>query len=258
MFAYFRNIAKYKSLLHNLISRDIKVKYRRSFLGILWSVLNPLFTMAVMTVVFTKMLRFQIPYFPIYYLTGQLIFNFFSESTSSAMASIVSNSALIKKVYIPKYIFPLERILFGLVNLGFSFIAVCIMLIFVPVPLSWTMLLSVIPIVYTFVFALGMGMALAALAVFFRDLFHLYGVVITAWSFLTPIFYPVDIIPSQWMFMLECNPLYHFVSYFRNVFMYGTIPPLSENLVCMGMALVMLIIGMLIFRKMQDKFVLYL
>ena len=188
MFAYFRNIAKYKSLLHNLISRDIKVKYRRSFLGILWSVLNPLFTMAVMTVVFTKMLRFQIPYFPIYYLTGQLIFNFFSESTSSAMASIVSNSALIKKVYIPKYIFPLERILFGLVNLGFSFIAVCIMLIFVPVPLSWTMLLSVIPIVYTFVFALGMGMALAALAVFFRDLFHLYGVVITAWSFLTPIF----------------------------------------------------------------------
>lgn len=258
MLAYFRGVAKYRSLLHNLISRDIKVKYRRSFLGILWSVLNPLFTMAVMTVVFTKMLRFQIPHFPIYYLTGQLLFNFFSDSTNMAMGSIIQNGALLKKVYIPKYIFPLERTLFSLVNLGFSFIAICIMLIFEPVPLSWTMLLSIIPILYTFVFALGIGLALSALSIFFRDLFHLYGVVLTAWSFLTPIFYPVDIIPSNWMFMLECNPLYHFVSYLRNVFMYGVVPSIQENVVCMVMALASLAIGVLIFRKMQDKFVLYI
>ena len=258
MLAYFRGVAKYRSLLHNLISRDIKVKYRRSFLGILWSVLNPLFTMAVMTVVFTKMLRFQIPHFPIYYLTGQLLFNFFSDATNTSMGAIIQNGALLKKVYIPKYIFPLERTLFSLVNLCFSFIAICIMLIFEPVPLSWTMLLSIIPIFYTFVFALGIGLALSALSIFFRDLFHLYGVIITAWSFLTPIFYPVDIIPSNWMFMLECNPLYHFVSYLRNVFMYGVVPSIQENVVCMVMALASLAIGVLIFRKMQDKFVLYI
>ena len=228
-----KGFVKYRSLLSNLISRDIKVKYRRSVLGVLWSVLNPILMMIVITIVFSTIFKFQIENFPIYYLTGSLIFNFFSESTSSAMYAVVSNAPLLKKVYIPKYIFPLERTMFAFVNLLFSFIALLIALIFVPVQPSLMMFFIPIPILYTFVFSLGIGMALSALAVFVRDLFHLYSVLLVAWMYLTPIFYPIEIIPPNLMPLMKLNPLYYFIDYFRNIFMYSKMPTLEDNLMAL-------------------------
>ena len=128
MKAYLATFLKYKYLLHNLISRDLKVKYRRSTLGLLWSVLNPLLMSIVISIVFQNFFRFDVPNFAIYYLTGSLIFNFMNEATSSAMVSIVGNAPLIKKVYIPKYIFPLEKVMFAFVNMLFSMIALVIMM----------------------------------------------------------------------------------------------------------------------------------
>ncbi len=258
MLVSLNGLFKYKSLLFNLISRDIKVKYRRSILGVLWSVLNPLLMMIVITIVFSAIFRFDIPNFPIYYLTGSLIYNFFSESTTLAMSSVVSNSPLLKKVYIPKYIFPLQRTIFSFVNLLFSFIAILLVLIFVPVEPTTLMFLTLVPILYTFVFALGIGMALSALSVFVRDIYHLYSVLLIAWMYLTPIFYPLKIIPNYLLPIIKANPLFYFIDYFRNVFMYGKMPTVQDNLICLAFALVSLVVGLLIFKKTQKNFVLYL
>ena len=248
--------------MEDLTIKDIKIKYRRSILGILWSVLNPLLMMLVITAVFSLLFRFNIPNYPIYYLTGWVIFNFFSEATNGAMASVTSAAQLIKKVYIPKYIFPLEKALFALVNMCFSFIAVAIMFLIQGYPLHWTILLFPIPIFYVFVFSVGVGMILSAVAVFFRDIVHLYGVFLTALMYITPILYDDSVIEQSGHFailtIMRCNPLYYFVYFFRQVVMFGSVPSLKTNLACILMCLASLGLGLLVFKKAQDKFILYI
>lgn len=249
---------KYRYLLYNLISRDIKVKYRRSVLGILWSVLNPLLTMLVMTAVFSQVFKFEIENFPVYYLTGSIMFNFYSEATNLCTTSVIGSSALIKKVYIPKYIFPLEKVLFSFVNALFSLIALIFIFAVTGTPITVTAILFPIPLLYTLIFALGVGLLLSSMAVYFRDILHLYAVILTAWMYFTPIFYPADILPEKIAWLLNLNPLYHFISYFRNVMMYNTVPDLTANLYCAGFAVVFLLAGMLVFKKLQKNFILYL
>ena len=167
---------RYRFLLEDLISRDLKVKYRRSVLGLVWSILNPLLMMLVVTTVFNTVLRIKIDNFPLYYLTGSLIFNFISEATSSALVSIISSAPLIKKVYVPKYIFPVEKTLFSFVNMLFSLIAVIIIMLIYGNQWHWTLLLFPVPLVYALIFAIGFGLILASINVFFRDVGHLYSV----------------------------------------------------------------------------------
>lgn len=252
---------KYRYLLENLISRDLKVKYRRSVLGFLWSILNPLLMMLVITTVFQHVMRFdtsQISDFTIFYLTGSLIFNFVSESTTTAMTAIVSASSLIKKVYIPKYIFPLEKTLFSFVNLLFSLIALVIMMIIRRTPISWTIVLFPIPLIYVLIFCIGLGMILSTLNVFFRDTVYLYTVWVTAWMYLTPVIYSVTMLPEWMRPIMKINPLYHYITYFRNVVMDGIVPDLKANLICIGSALIVLLLGIIIFKKKQDKFILFI
>ncbi len=249
---------RYRYLLEDLVIRDIKVKYRRSFLGLVWSILNPLLMMMVITAVFSRVFKISIPNFPIYYLTGSTLYSFFSEATSNAMTSTIYAAPLIKKVYIPKYIFPLEKAIFAFVNLMFSFIAVIIMFLVLRHPITWTILLFPIPVLYLLVFSIGVGLILSVLCVFFRDMMHLYGVFLTALMYLTPIIYPVDILPENIKFFVQCNPLYYYVDYFRQVTMYGTVPSLSMNLICIFLSLLSLTVGLLIFKKYQDKFILYI
>lgn len=255
-----QSITKYRFLLSELIGRDLKVKYRRSVLGILWSVLNPLLMMMVITAVFQNIFRFEIENFPVYYLTGSLIFNFVSEATNTAMSSILGASSLIKKVYIPKYIFPLEKCLFSFVNMLFSMIAVLIIILILRFQLSWTFLLFPIPMLYTLVFAIGLSLILSALYIFFRDLGHLYSVWVTAWMYLTPIIYPLSVLEHSRIIMtvVKFNPLYYYVEYFRSVVMYGTVPGIGVNLVCIGISILTLILGMWVFKKTQDRFILHI
>lgn len=249
---------KYKNLLGNLVSRDIKVRYRRSVLGMLWTVLNPLLMMAVITIVFSTLFKQNIEHFPIYYLSGSLIFSFSSETTSNALYSIIGNASLMKKVYIPKYLFPVSKVVSGLVNLGFSLIAVLIVMLLLNVKYHVTLLLLPIPIFYTFLFATGLGLLLSAATVFFRDISHFYGVFVMAWTYFTPIFYPIDILPDTAMKVMYFNPMYHYVQYMRELILYGNFPSMKENLVCLLFGVFMLIIGTLVFYKKQDKFVLYI
>ncbi len=249
---------KYQNLLANLVSRDIKVRYRRSVLGMLWTVLNPLLMMVVITIVFSTLFRQNIEYYPVYYLSGSLIFSFSAETTSNALYSVIGNASLMKKVYIPKYLFPLSKVVSGLVNLGFSLAAMFLIMLMMRMEIRVTLLLLPVPIFFVFLFACGLGMFLSAVTVFFRDIAHFYSVLIMAWTYFTPIFYPVDILPQTARKVMEFNPMYHYVQYMRDLILYGTVPGVKENLICLFFGFVMLLAGTWVFYKKQDRFVLYL
>ena len=244
-------------LLRELVIRDIKVRYRHSVLGLMWTVLNPLLMMVVITIVFSTLFKSSIPNFPIYYLAGSLLFSFNSESTTTALNAMISNASLIKKVYIPKYLFPLSNVLSGLVNLGFSLIAMFIVMLITKAPFHITLLLIPIPIFYCFLFSTGLGILLSALTVYFRDIAHFYGVFILAWTYFTPIFYPASILNSTAMFLMRFNPMYHLISFMRELVLYGQFPSMKENFLCFGMGMVMMVVGLFVFYKKQDNFVLY-
>ncbi len=257
---FLADIKTFSPLLWNLTAKDFKVKYRRSVLGVLWSVLNPLFTMLVITQVFGMLLKIQVPNFATYYIVGWSIWNFFSEATSLSLGSVLTGASLIKKVYIPKYIFPVEKCLFALINLVLSMVAVLVVMLIQGVYPTWTALLAPIPILYTFVFSVGFSLMLSALTVFFRDIQHLYSVLLTVWMYLTPIIYPMELIEGNATMetIIRCNPLYYYVEYFRDVMMYNTVPSLNDNLICIAIALGALLIGGFIFAKAQKKFILHI
>ena len=187
MSVYIQNFLKFRPLLMELVTRDIKTKYRRSILGVLWTLLNPLLMMLVLSVVFSHIFKFQVENYPLYILSGQVVFNFFSESTSSAMSSIINNAPLIKKVYIPKYLFTLSRVASSVVNVMASFCALIVVMVFSGIELNFTVLLLVVPMGILIIFSTGIGLLLATVAVKFRDIIHLYGVLITALTYLTPV-----------------------------------------------------------------------
>ena len=257
---FFEDMKRFSPLLVNLTARDFKVKYRRSFLGVLWSVLNPLFTMLVITTVFGQLLKVSVPNFATYYIVGWSIWNFFSEATTLSMGAILGGASLIKKVYMPKYIFPLEKCLFSLINFAFSLIAVFAVMLIQGVYPSWTIIFAPLPILYCFIFSVGFGLILSALTVYFRDIQHLYGVLLTVWMYLTPIIYPMSLIENN-AFMntiIHLNPLFYFVDYFRNVVMYATVPTLYDNLICIVISIITLLLGGLVFSKAHKKFILHI
>lgn len=255
---YIRNFLKYRGLVEELVSRDIKVKYRRSALGYVWTILSPLLMMLVMSVVFSYFFRYEIENYTVYLLSGQLIFNFFSEATNQAMSSIVNSRSLLTKVHLPKYIFPLTKVVSSFVNLLFSLAAIAIMLIITRVHITLTIFLFPLPLIYGFIFALGCGLILSVLAVFFRDIYHIYSVVLTALMYFTPIFYPVSILPDYAMKLMQLNPLYHIVTMFRKCILDGQLPTLQEHAVCLLTGCVFLAIGLCVFKKSQDNFVMYI
>jgi ABC-2 type transport system permease protein len=248
---------KDRFILASLVSKDFKIKYRRSVLGVLWSVLNPLLMMIVLSAVFSYMLRFEIENYPLYLILGQVMFNYMANSTTSGMNSIIDSAALIKKIRINKIIFPLEKVMFELVNFAISLIAVVLVMLCFRVMPTLNLLLLPVLLVYVFLFCAGLAMLLSALAVFFRDVLHFWGVIITAWMYATPIFYPLSLLAPWMQTAMNFNPMYHFVTYFRDIVIWNTMPGLTENLLCLGMGLVMFVIGYLVFSKTQRKFILY-
>lgn len=251
-------LKKYKALLYELVNRDIKVRYKGSVLGMLWTVLNPILTMFVMTIVFSKLFRFEIEYYPIYFFCGHILYQLMSESTTNAMHSILDNSSLIKKVYVPKYLFPVSKIMSSVVNLLFSFLAMIIIMLILGAPFKVTILLSFVPIIYVIVFSMGLGLILSTIMVFFKDMGQLYSVITLLWMYLTPLFYPVSVLKENVPIMLVINPMYHYIQYFRNLVLYGKIPGVMENITCIIISGVVFVLGLVLFRKKQDKFILHI
>ena len=234
---YVQDFLRYRYLLYNLISRDFKLKYRRSVLGVAWSVLNPLMMCAVMFVIFNTLMAGMrgegIENFAVYLVIGQLLFNFFRESTTMAMSSVMNNAMLLRKVYIPKYIFPLQKICFGLLGLY--------------------------PLLMLAVFSLGIGMILAAMAVFFRDVIHLWEVFTTILMYFSAIFYdPAQFGNLYLETLIKFNPIYWYITAFRAAVLEGQLLTFNMVIICGACSLAMLAFGLLVFKKNQDKFVLYM
>lgn len=244
-------------VLSSLVGKDFKLKYRRSVLGVLWSVLNPLLMMMILSIVFSYFFRFQIEHYPVYLILGQTLFSFMSDATSNAMTSIMDSATLIKKIKINKTIFPLEKAVFALVNFAISLIAVAAVMIFFRITPTINLLLVPVLLILIFAFSLGLGLLLAALSVFFRDLVHLWSVFLTAWTYLTPIFYPIEILPENILGFMSFNPMYCYVEFFRDIALYGTTPALAVFLPCLLYAVTALIVGGIVFKKLQRKFILY-
>lgn len=255
---YLQNFLKFRPLLGELVTRDIKTKYRRSVLGVLWTLLNPLLMMIILSIVFSNLFRFRIENYPLYILSGQLIYNFFSEGTSRSMSAVIDNASLIKKVYIPKYLFAFSRILSSFINLMASFCALILVMIFTRARLHYTVIFAIIPILILAVFSTGVGLFLAAIAVKFRDMIHLYGVFLVALNYLCPIIYPMSILPHSIAIIVRLNPLTQILMVFRETVIYGSFPDPLKVLYGAAAAVVAMIIGLYVFYKNQDNFILNL
>jgi len=249
---------RFKYLLMMRVKRDFIARYRKSVLGVLWSLLNPLLTMLIMTLIFSTIFAHAIPNFPVYLFSGLVIFNFFSESTSQSMGSIIGSEGIIRRIYIPKYIFPLTRVISSLINMAFAILAMFIVVVATGAPFHWTMLLIPIPIFFTFVFALGVSLMLSALAVYFRDLTYLWGVILTLLQFMSALFWPIEILPPGIRPFIGLNPIFQFISYMRSLVLDGVVPDLWTNLVCASLALVSLCVGTYVFMTKQERFILYM
>lgn len=249
---------KYHFLIHQLVSRDFKTKYKRSVLGVFWSFLNPLLMMAVQYYVFSTIFKSDIPYYPVYLLCGIVMFNFFSEACGMTLTSIVSNTTLITKVYVPKYIYPLTRILSSGINLLISLIPLFAVAVFSGINFTKAVFLFPYFLLCLAVFCLGFGMVLAAGMVFFRDVQFLWGVFSMVWMYVTPIFYPESILPEQFKFILNINPLYYFIKDARLCIIGGISPEPIAYIQCFLLSAGMLVVGAFVFKKSQDKFILYI
>ncbi len=250
---------KYSFLLYQLVSRDFKVKYKRSVLGIVWSLLYPILTMAVMALVFTNMFKFSTPgvNYLVYLMSGLVIFNYFSEASNLAMSSVVANFSLINKVYIPKYIFPISKCLFVGINFLLTLIPLYGVILLTGTGLNIYHLLLPFAFLCLFLFTVGIGLILATIAVFLRDMFYIYGVVLTLWTYLTPIMYDIAIIPQKLQIIFKLNPLYWFIYFTRDIILYKQIPGINVWLYCLIFALSFFFLGLYVFKKNQDKFIYY-
>ena len=252
---------KYFFLLKQLVARDFKVKYKRSVLGILWSLLYPVLTMAVMAIVFSQFFKFKTPGvdYLSYLMSGLIVFNYFSEASNLAMSSVVANFSLINKVYIPKYIFPLSKCVFIGINFLLSQIPLYIILFISGPGINIYHLLLPFGYICLFLFTLGFGLILSSVSVFLRDMFYIYGVVLNLWTYLTPIMWDMNMVSDRPLiaFILKFNPLYWFTYFSRRIMLYNTIPEINAWLYCLAFAFGFLILGIIIFRKTQDKFIYY-
>ncbi len=258
---------KDKFILRQLVTKDFKIKYRRSVLGVAWSVLNPLLMMVVMSIVFSTIFgqsrngSITPEMYPLYLIVGNITFSVMSESTNQALMSIIWASSLLKKVKVHRWVFPVQKVLFSLVNFSFSLVAVALVMLFFRVVPTWHLILLPVCLLLLMCFCMGLGMMLSALAVFFRDVMHLWTVVITAWMYLTPIFWTTDYISqmAHWIQVLVVvNPMYNYLQFMRDIFLFNTVPSALTFGLCVAWAILALAIGYTVFHKTEHKFILYI
>lgn len=258
---------KDKFILKQLVTKDFKIKYRRSVLGVAWSVLNPLLMMVVMSIVFSTIFgqsrngSITPEMYPLYLIVGNITFSVMSESTNQALMSIIWASSLLKKVKVHRWVFPVQKVLFSLVNFSFSLVAVALVMLFFRVVPTWHLILLPVCLLLLMCFCMGLGMMLSALAVFFRDVMHLWTVVITAWMYLTPIFWTTDYISqmAHWIQVLVVvNPMYNYLQFMRDIFLFNTVPSALTFGLCVAWAILALAIGYTVFHKTEHKFILYI
>lgn len=247
---------RYSFMLEQLVKRDFRLKYRGSLLGILWSVLNPLLNMIILSIVFSQVFK-AVNNYQMYLLSGIVIFNYFSESTSLALNSVVGNFGLITKVYFPKFIIPLSKTLSSFINLIISIVVFIILSSVLGEKIWLGHVLIIYLLFFVFLFSTGISFIVSTAQVFFRDTQHLYSVLLTIWMYSTPILYPIDIIPESLIPLFRCNPLYIFIDFLRQIVLNGAVPNVESFIFTSFWGIGLFIIGAIIFVKNQKKFIYY-
>lgn len=258
LLAEIQDLFRYRFLIWNMVVRDLKIRYKRSVLGFIWVTLNPLLQMAVLYVVFSQVFRFGVQHFAIYLLGGIMVWGMFGQGSATAMAQLIGNASILQKLYVPPATFVTAAIGSALVNLMFSlapFVAITLLGGIYP---SVIWLYALVPVLQVTVFTFGIGLILAALYVFFRDVSEIYQVLLSVFYYATPIFYPVQALPEPIRSLERYNPMYLYIASFRDAIMYGTVPSLSQIAGSSLMAVGVLLIGWVVFTRVEKRFVYYL
>ncbi len=245
---------RYRSLIFQLIRRDVLSRYKRSVLGVAWTMLNPLGMMLVLTIAFSQLFSGTRAY-PAYVLTGLIAWTFFAQTTSISMTQLVWGGALLSRIYIPRTVFALSSIGTGLVNIALSLVPLIAVMLLTGTPLRFSVFFLPISMLLLALFALGVGLLLSTLAVYFPDVAEMYQILLTAWMYLTPIIYPEEIIPETYRTLLfTLNPMYHLVTLFRQPLYEGVLPNLNHIGLAAAVAVAMFIVGWVIFSEKSDEF----
>lgn len=253
------NLIRYFPLLGCLISRDLKKKYRRSLLGYVWTILNPLMIMIILNFVFSNMFRNNIANYPVYLFVGRMIFSFITESTNTMSRSIIANGPLMRKTRIPYYIFPVSSFCGSVINFSFTIIAFVILMLCTQTPISIHVIAFPVVLLQVFLFAFGLGMMLALGNVMVRDIGYLYSVVTTGWMYLTPLFYPLENLPEILQHIISnFNPAYFFIKQGRDIFLNHQWPDICMMQRGFFIGIVFFIIGVLLYGKTRNKIILYI
>lgn len=254
LLAEWQDLVRYRDLLKQLVMRNIKTRYKRSVLGILWTLLNPLLMMSVLTVVFSHVFRIHTVNYPVYALCGLVLWNFFGQTTTGAMSELLWGGSLMNRIYLPRAIFAVSALGTSLVNLLLSLIPLLILMLVTGAPIRWTILFLPVPIVLVTLFSLGVALFLSTLAVYFSDVIEMYQIVLTAWMYLTPIIYPKETIPPEYHWLFNLNPMYHLVELFRAPLHGGALAGWKTLCAATVAALLSLAIGWITFARKADEF----
>jgi ABC-type polysaccharide/polyol phosphate export permease len=249
-----REIIRYRDLIALLARRDIATRYKRSVLGIAWTMLNPIGMMIVLTVAFSQLFK-DIPGYPAYVFSGLVVWQFFSQTTTAAMVNLVWGGGLLHRIYLPRTSFAIAAIITGLINLLIALVPLIIVMLVLGLSIKISIIFIPIPILFLLAFALGLGLLLSTMAVYFPDVAEMYQIILAAWMYLTPIFYPERILPANisW-FITRLNPVYHLVRLFRACLYEGRFPNFAEIWPAMVFSTVVLILGWVIFTRKSDEF----
>jgi ABC-type polysaccharide/polyol phosphate export permease len=250
----FKDIFNYRDLLSLMISDSLKTRYKKSFLGVIWTLLNPLLTMTVLTIVFSTVFRFALPNYAVYLLSGLTIWNLFAQSTAMAMTTILSGGNLLKKIYLPRTIFSIATVGAELVNLLISLVPLALIMLFLGHPFRLALLFLPLAILIVALFSLGIALLISTLGLFFSDWVHIYQILISTCFYITPIFYPIDIVPKDLAVFINYNPLYYLVNLFRMPIYQGMVPDPLTIAVSLLSALLVFLLGWWIFSRQADEF----
>jgi len=249
------SLLEYRGLVAQLVERSIKTRYKRSVLGVAWTVLNPFFTMIVLTVVFSQVFRFTTENYPVYVLSGIMAWNFFSGTTTAAMGEMVWGGGLLNRIFVPKAVFAVAALGTSYVNLGLSLIPLFVIALFLGVSFHLSLFAMIPAVVLMGMFSLGVGLLLSTAVVYFADMVPVYGVLLTMWMYLTPIIYPLDILPPVAIPFFKLNPMYVMVEAFRQPLMNGVVPGWDIWGLAIIYAVVSLVVGGFVFASRSNEYV---
>ncbi len=250
----FFALLKYRELVYQFTARSVTARYKRSILGVAWTMLNPLLTMIVLTLVFSQIFRFRVENYPVYVLSGLMAWNFFSSTTSAAMGEMIWSGSLLNRIFVPKSVFAVSAIGTGLVNLGLSLVPLFLIAIVVGGKITLAIFALPLSILLLSLFSLGIGLLLATTAVFFADMLPVYEVLLTIWFYATPVIYPPEIIPDNLIWLFRLNPLFYLVKVFRDPIYLGTVPEWQSWAIAAALAFIAFLLGGLVFTSKSNEY----